>query len=98
MYQPLNNRSDKEHPVEDTFDPQQIALEFYEPIYEEDPIVATNIVRLRMRSAEGIKKYGTTMMRDDLSAIEWIDHAIEEALDFANYLEALKRKIKRDEG
>ena len=68
----------------------------FEPIVEEDPIVATNIVRLRQRSAEGMKKYGTTMMRDDLTAEEWIEHAIEEALDFANYLEALKRKIKRD--
>jgi len=72
-------------------------LESYSRIYEEDPVVATNIVRLRQRSAEGMKKYGTTMMRDDLSAEEWIEHAIEEALDFANYLEALKRKLKRDE-
>jgi hypothetical protein len=35
------------------------------------------------------------MMRDDLTEEDWIEHAIEEALDFANYLEALKRKIKR---
>ena len=70
-------------------------LESYPHIYEEDPVVATNIVRLRQRSAEGMRKYGTTMMRDDLTAEEWIEHAIEEALDFANYLEALKRKLKR---
>lgn len=79
----------EEHTVEDAFHFP------FEPIYEEDPVVATNIVRLRKRSAEGMQKYGTTMMRDDLTEEDWIEHAIEEALDFANYLEALKRKIKR---
>ena len=93
--------SNNDHPLkfEDSYHFPMYSEEVaYEPIYEEDPIVATNIVRLRQRSAEGMQKYGTTMMRDDLTAIEWIDHAIEEALDFANYLEALKRKMKRDEG
>ena len=37
------------------------------------------------------------MMRDDLTTEEWIDNAIEEALDFANYLERLKRKLKEEE-
>lgn len=81
----------KDYPGYEYYNPDGI----YKPIYEEDPVVATNIVRLRTRSAEGMKKYGTTMMRDDLTEEDWIDHAIEEALDFANYLEALKRKIKR---
>ena len=59
-----------------------------------DPIV--NIVQLRMsrRSQQGIKKYGTTMMRDDVSTTEWIDHAIEEALDLAVYLERLKYDVR----
>ena len=30
------------------------------------------------------------MMRDDVSTIEWIDHAIVESLDHAVYLERLK--------
>ena len=68
-----------------------------ELVKEIDPVVATNIIRLRNRSAEGMKKYGTTMMRDDLTTEEWIDNAIEEALDFANYLERLKRKLKEEE-
>jgi hypothetical protein len=67
-----------------------------ELVKEIDPVVATNIIRLRNRSAEGMKKYGTTMMRDDLTTEEWIDNAIEEALDFANYLERLKRKLKEE--
>ena len=67
-----------------------------ELVKEIDPVVATNIIRLRNRSAEGMKKYGTTMMRDDLTTEEWIDNAIEEALDFANYIERLKRKLKEE--
>jgi len=85
----------KDFPGYEYYNPDDIKVKFYKPIYEEDPVVATNIVRLRKRSAEGMKKYGTTMMRDDLTEEDWIDHAIEEALDFANYLEALKRKIAR---
>jgi hypothetical protein len=34
------------------------------------------------------------MMRDDVTTVEWIDHAIEEALDFAVYLERLKLDMK----
>jgi hypothetical protein len=66
-----------------------------EPIQgDPDPIVDTVRKRLADRSAEGIRKYGCTMMRDDVTTVEWIDHAIEEALDFAVYLERLKLDMK----
>jgi hypothetical protein len=48
---------------------------------------------MQSRSAEGIKKYGVTMMREDVTTVEWIDHAIEEALDMAIYLERVKRDL-----
>ena len=57
---------------------------------EPDWIVLQVMKRMSDRSAEGIKKYNCTMMRDDVSTIEWIDHAIEESLDHAVYLERLK--------
>ena len=60
---------------------------------DKDPIVQTVIDRMRARSAVGIEKYGVTMMRDDVSTVEWIDHAIEELLDGAIYLERLKLDI-----
>ncbi len=41
------------------------------------------------RSEMGRKKYGTTMERTDLSEIEWLKHAQEEAMDLAVYLEKL---------
>ena len=61
---------------------------------EPDPIVAIVMKRMADRSAEGIKKYGETMMRTDVSTTQWIDHAIEELLDGAIYLERVKNDLK----
>ncbi len=41
------------------------------------------------RAEVGKKKYGTTMERVDLSSLEWLIHAQEEAMDLAVYLEKL---------
>lgn len=49
------------------------------------------------RAAVGLKKYGVTTMRTDLSLRDWLQHALEEALDKAVYLRAAIRKID-DEG
>jgi|TARA_R110000787_G_scaffold172894_2_gene285499 hypothetical protein len=48
------------------------------------------------RSEMGRKKYGTTMERTDLSEIEWLKHAQEEAMDLAVYLEKLIQIKKND--
>jgi hypothetical protein len=48
------------------------------------------------RSELGRKKYGTTMERTDLSEIEWLKHAQEEAMDLAVYLEKLIQIKKND--
>ena len=60
---------------------------------DKDPIVQTVIDRMRSRSEVGMKKYGITMMREDVSTSQWIDHAIEELLDASIYLERLKLNI-----
>ena len=68
----------------------------YDPVkpkHDPDPIVNTVIQRMRDRSEEGMKTYNCTMMREDLSTPQWIDHAIEELLDAAIYLERLKYDI-----
>jgi hypothetical protein len=44
---------------------------------------------LLAREDKGIKEYGTTMDRTDLSEIEWLQHAYEEALDLSIYLKKL---------
>lgn len=50
---------------------------------------------LLAREEKGFKEYGTTMDRSDLSEIEWLQHAYEEALDLSIYLKKLI-KIKKN--
>jgi len=52
----------------------------------EDKIIA----QIRARQAAGALKYGTTMRRDDLSVGDWLQHAKEEMLDAAIYLQKLQ--------
>jgi hypothetical protein len=42
------------------------------------------------RREHGLKKYGVGVERTDLTAVQWVQHALEEAMDFAVYLERLK--------
>jgi hypothetical protein len=43
------------------------------------------------RSNVGTQKYGVTLDREDLTPLEWLKHAQEEAMDFVLYLEKLKK-------
>jgi hypothetical protein len=45
--------------------------------------------KILKRSEIGKQKYGVTMERQDLSRLEWLKHAQEEAMDLAVYLEKL---------
>jgi len=55
-----------------------------------------NIVcaKIKLRAALGKKKYGTTMERDDLTPLDWLKHAQEEAMDLAVYLEKLIQELE----
>ena len=46
-------------------------------------------IKILDRAEVGKKKYGTTMDRKDLTELEWLNHAQEEAMDLAVYLEKL---------
>ena len=48
---------------------------------------------LRSRSEVGLKKYGVSMDRTDLTHGEWCQHAIEEMLDGAQYLLQVKKQV-----
>lgn len=52
---------------------------------------------LLQRSQVGLKKYGITTEREDLSLRDWLQHALEEALDNAVYLKAAIAKIDQAE-
>lgn len=51
----------------------------------EDAVAA----KLQKRAEGGRAKYGVTMERTDLSTLDWLIHAQEEAMDLAVYLERL---------
>ncbi len=51
----------------------------------EDAVAA----KLLKRAEVGLAKYGVTMERTDLSHLDWLIHAQEEAMDLAVYLERL---------
>ena len=69
-----------------------------------DSIVEQVRQELLDRSNTGIKKYGVTLDREDLTLDEWVQHAREEALDLALYLTKVKKviqeykKVKRNFG
>ena len=60
----------------------------------EDQIVIRVLSRFSERSQVGIAKYNTTLERTDLSTLEWLTHAQEEAMDFVLYLERLKDEYR----
>jgi hypothetical protein len=59
---------------------------------EPDPNVEAVRQRLADRAAFGLAKYGTDTTRSDLTRIEWLRHAQDEALDLSVYLERLISK------
>jgi hypothetical protein len=58
-----------------------------------DAITEAVVVQLRTRAEKGKSKYGTTMERDDLTLMEWLQHLQEELMDAAVYVEKLKGEI-----
>ena len=58
-----------------------------------DSIVASIIKQFEDRSVAGKKKYGTDLDRQDLSLLDWIEHAKQEHMDAILYLEKLKQQF-----
>ena len=50
-------------------------------------------MEIKDRAKKGYAKYGTTMTRQDLSTRDWLQHALEEALDLAIYLKRVIRDL-----
>lgn len=44
------------------------------------------------RSLHGLKKYGVTTEREDLTLLQWLQHLQEELMDATVYIEAFKRQ------
>ena len=60
---------------------------------ELDSVVKSVMKKYIERSLIGKKKYGTTLDREDLTIVEWINHTQEELMDATLYLEKLKKTL-----
>lgn len=61
-----------------------------------DAVVEANRAALLERSKVGVRKYGQTMEQNPGDLEYWLNHALEEALDFVNYLRAAIMKIQKE--
>lgn len=64
----------------------------------DDPITAALSAELHQRAARGLAKYGVSVSDNPLSRREWLQHALEEALDLAVYLRRLIEEEDRTGG
>lgn len=58
-----------------------------------DSIVQSILEKFVDRAEMGFKKYNNTLDREDLSRMDWINHAQEELMDGILYLERLKQDL-----
>jgi len=49
---------------------------------------------IELRQIKGIKKYGTTVENNNLTILQWLQHAYEENLDLCVYLKKTIIKIE----
>jgi len=66
-----------------------------EPKY--DSVVSSVISAFQKRAEIGQIKYGKTLDRNDLTFLQWIQHAQEELMDAILYLEKIKQTMSYSE-
>lgn len=73
---------------------EAFSFETEHEIVQKDSIVESVINQFKQRSEVGIKKYNTTLDRNDIDLLGWLQHLSEELCDAILYLERLKKEIK----
>ena len=63
-------------------------------VIKTDSVVDTIVDSFISRASQGKTKYGYTLDRQDLSVLDWIEHAQQELQDGILYLEKLKQTLK----
>lgn len=53
------------------------------------------LAKFEAQTRKGLEKYGQIVADNDLTVVEWIDHASEELIDYIVYLECLKAKLSQ---
>ena len=62
-------------------------------INKTDSVVDSVIDQFITRATFGKEKYGTDLDREDLSVLDWIEHAKQEHMDAILYLEKLEKML-----
>jgi len=65
----------------------------YTVVEPKDKYVQSVKNKFEQRSQTGIKKYNTTLEREDLNLQEWLNHLQEELMDATLYIERLKSEV-----
>jgi len=66
----------------------------FRPVQKTDSVVDSIIDQFVERASFGKTKYGVDLDREDLSILEWIEHAKQEHMDAILYLEKLKKTLE----
>lgn len=66
------------------------------PVIPDDAAVGRIRAMLLQRSQAGLKKYGCTTDRRDLSLLDWLRHSLEEKLDDAVYMQRAIVELERE--
>ena len=62
-----------------------------------DSVVTAIIDQFTSRAKMGKAKYGVDLDRNDLTLLEWIEHAKQEHMDAILYLEKIKQIVELNE-
>jgi len=62
-----------------------------------DSVVTSVVNQFISRAEFGKAKYGVDLDRNDLTLVEWIEHAKQEHMDAILYLEKIKQEISGKE-
>jgi|APGre2960657404_1045060.scaffolds.fasta_scaffold34507_5 hypothetical protein len=60
----------------------------------EDSILIAVMTKYHERALNGLQKYGTTLDRNDIDLIGWLNHLQDELMDATLYLERIKKELK----
>lgn len=60
-----------------------------------DSVVNAVVNKYKDRANTGFQKYNTTLDREDLTELEWLNHLQDELMDASLYVQKLKQIIEK---
>jgi len=60
-----------------------------------DSVVNDVVNKYKDRAYTGLQKYNTTLDREDLTELQWLNHLQDELMDASLYIQKLKQIIEK---